>query len=205
MEGIRKANIVLESEDLMVGLSQEEKNVIMGQAYFFRAFFHNEIMKFWGRFPHIQEVFTGEVTIQRPETYREVAISINEDYKKAIELLPVDWDNEPYGQRTLGDNEARVTKGAAYAFQGKNLLLAASPLMVFNNEPGIDPYTYDEELAGMAAEAFAEVLKLEQAGEYSLAQNLEDYKSVLWETPRNTFPGLEDKAREYIFSATIAG
>lgn len=200
MLGIRKANVVLANADLMDGLSEEEKNVILGQAYFFRAFFHNEIMKFWGRFPHITEVYTGEIDTPRPETYKEVALSINEDYKKAIELLPVNWDNETYGQTTLGNNAGRVTKGAAYAFQGKNLLFAASPLMHFNNQPGIDTYTYDTALADMAAEAFAEVLKLEQAGEYSLATNMEDYKTVLWNTPRNTWPGLAPGAKELIFA-----
>ena len=202
MQGIRKANLTIASEDKMVGLTQEEKNVVLGQAYFFRAFFHNEIMKFWGRFPHIQEVFVGAVTIPRPETYKEVALSINEDYKKAIALLPVNWDNESYGQNTISNNAGRVTKGAAYAFQGKNLLLAASPLMNFNNAPGIDTYTYDTQLAGMAAEAFAEVLKLEQAGEYSLAKNMEDYKKVLWETPTNTFPGLLPEAKELVFAGS---
>ena len=204
MQGIRKANVVIANEDLMVGLTQAEKNVVLGQAYFFRAFFHNEIMKFWGRFPHITQVYDGAIDTPRPETYREVALSVNEDYKKAIELLPVNWDNEPYGQRTLGENAGRVTKGAAYAFQGKNLLWAASPLMVFNNEPGINTYTYDTELAAMAAEAFAEVFKLEQAGEYSLAKNMEDYKKVLWETPSNTWPGLVPEAHELIFAGSGA-
>jgi hypothetical protein len=202
MLGIRKANVVIANEDLMVGLTQAEKNVVLGQAYFFRAFFHNEVMKFWGRFPHIQEVFTGAITIPRPETYKEVALSINEDYKKAIELLPVDWDDEPYGQRTLGNNAGRLTKGAAYAFQGKNLLFAASPLMVYNNQPGINTYTYDTELAAMAVDAFAEVLKLEQAGEYYLARNMDDYKKVLWETRTNTWPGLVPEAKELIFAGS---
>jgi len=202
MTGIRKANMVLANEDLLVGLTQDEKNVILGQAYFFRAFFHNEIMKFWGRFPHITKVYDGAIDTPRPDTYKEVALSINEDYKKAIELLPVNWDYEEYGQRTLGNNAGRVTKGAAYAFQGKNLLFAASPLMKFNNAPGIDTYSYDTELAAMAVDAFAEVLKLEQAGEYSLAKNMEDYKKVLWETPVNTWPGLAPEARELIFAGS---
>ncbi|GGD27251.1 RagB/SusD family nutrient uptake outer membrane protein [Hyunsoonleella pacifica] len=202
MLGIRKANVVIANEDLMVGLTQAEKDVVLGQAYFFRAFFHNEVMKFWGRFPHIQEVFTGSIDIPRPETYKEAALSINEDYKKAAELLPVNWDNEPYGLATRGQNAGRLTKGAAYAFQGKNLLLAASPLMFFNNQPGINTYTYDTELADMAVDAFAEVLKLAQGGEYSLATNMEDYKKVLWETPRNTWPALVPEAKELIFAGS---
>ncbi len=80
--------------------------------------------------------------------------------RRPLQLLPVDWDNESYGQKTLGENRGRLTKGTAYAFQGKNLLFAASPLMHFNNQPGIDTYTYDTELANMAVDAFAGVLKL---------------------------------------------
>ena len=201
MQGIRKANLIIQNEDLMVGLSQEEKNVVLGQAYFFRAFFHNEIMKFWGRFPYITEVFTGTISTPRPETYKEAALAANEDYKKAIELLPVDWDNESYGKRTIGSNALRITKGAAYAFQGKNLLLAASPLMFFNNAPNINTYSYDTELASMAADAFAEVLKLKDAGEYSLAPDMEAYKTVFWDNDRNTVPGLALNAKELIFSA----
>mgnify|MGYP003631658832 CR=1 FL=1 len=201
MQGIRKANTVLESEDLMIGLSQEEKNVILGQAYFFRGYFHFQVMKFWGRFPHIQEVFFGEVTIQRPDTYRESALSITEDFNKAIDLLPVNWDTEPYGRKTLGENAGRATKGAAYAFKGKNLLFAASPLMYFNNQPGIDTYTYDTELAEMAVDAFAGVLKLVDQGVYDFA-NANQYEEVFWKTPNNNmWPGLTPGAKELIFSA----
>lgn len=197
MLGIRKANILLESADLMVGLSQKEKDVILGQAYFFRAYFHAQIMKFWGRFPHITEVFVGEVRVPRPETYKESALAVNEDYKKAIALLPIDWDDEPYGQKTLGENTLRATKGAAYALQGKNLLLAASPLMHFNNRSGINTYEYDTELANMAVDAFAEVLKLDDAGRYDLV-SFENYEDVFWRTPAaNQFTG----STEFIFSA----
>ncbi|WP_298767191.1 RagB/SusD family nutrient uptake outer membrane protein [uncultured Polaribacter sp.] len=201
MDGIRKANLVIANEDLLVNLSQAERDVILGQAYFFRAFFHNEIMKFWGRFPHIQEVFSGEITIPRPETYREAALSVNEDYKRAIELLPLNWDNETYGQRTVGNNQARITKGTAYAFQGKNLLLAASPLMFFNNQPGINTYQYDVELAQMATDAFAEFLKLVDQGFYDFA-SAENYDAVFWKTPNgNMWPGISPGAREMVFGS----
>ncbi|NJX14333.1 RagB/SusD family nutrient uptake outer membrane protein [Tamlana crocina] len=202
LRGIRKANIVIdnvENKGLMVNATQDERDVILGQAYFFRAFFHNEIMKFWGRFPHITEVYAGEISIPRPETYKECALAVNEDYKKAIELLPVNWDDEPYGQRTLGENKMRVTKGAAYAFQGKNLLLAASPLMHFNNQPGINTYEYDTELCDMAVDAFAGILKLADQGRYRLATTLEELEEVFWKSPApRTLPG----GTEFIFSAT---
>jgi hypothetical protein len=195
MYGIRKANLVIQNIDLMVNATQAEKDVILGQAYFFRAFFHNEVMKFWGRFPYITEVFVGEVTVQRPETYKEVALLVNEDYKRAAELLPLDWDNETYGQRTLGDNKNRLTKGIAYAFQGKNLLLAASPLMRANNMALGSTYDYDTELCDMAVDAFAKVIK---SGKYQLS-SWEDYDEVFWKSPTpSAWPG----GTEFIFAAT---
>ncbi|WP_136480730.1 RagB/SusD family nutrient uptake outer membrane protein [Cognatitamlana onchidii] len=197
VKGIRKANLVIESIDLMVNATQAEKDVILGQAYFFRAFFHNEIMKFWGRYPYIDKVLIDDFQIPRPETYKEVALLANEDYKRAIELLPVDWDNEAYGKRTLGENKGRVTKGTAYAFQGKNLLLAASPLMFANNGSNINTYQYDTELCDMAVDAFAGILKLADQGRYALA-TWDNYDEVFWKTPtNNAWPG----GTEYIFSA----
>jgi hypothetical protein len=44
--GIRRANLIIANKNSMENLTFQEKNVILGQAYFFRAFFHNEIMKF---------------------------------------------------------------------------------------------------------------------------------------------------------------
>lgn len=197
LRGIRNANVLIANEDLMVGLTQDEKNVILGQAYFFRAFFHNEIMKFWGRFPYIKQVLVSDFAIPRPATYKECALEANEDYKRAAALLPVNWDNETYGQKTLGENRGRLTKGTAYAFQGKNLLFAASPLMYFNNGAGINTYQYDTELADMAVDAFAEVLKLTDQGRYGLS-NWENYDEVFWKSPTNTsWPG----GAEFIFAA----
>ncbi|WP_139956624.1 RagB/SusD family nutrient uptake outer membrane protein [Flavicella sediminum] len=182
LKGIRNANIVIENIDLMVNATDEERDVILGQAYFFRAYFHNEIMKFWGRFPYIKEVLVGDFSLARPATYKECALEANEDYKRAIELLPVDWDTMSYGEKTLGDNGGRLTKGAAYAFQGKNLLLAASPLMKINNAPGINTYDYDTELCDMAVDAFAGILKLDDQGRYDLA-SWDNYDEVFWKTP----------------------
>lgn len=199
IRGIRKANIVIANIDLLQDASQAEKNVILGQAYFFRAFFHNEIMKFYGRYPYIDEVLVGEFDLPRPDTYKESALAANEDYKKAIDLLPVDWDDEGYGQLTLGENKGRLTKAAAYSFQGKNLLFAASPLMHGNNRT-INKYEYDTELCNMAVDAFANMLKLtDQLPERYQLSTWEDIDEVFWKSPQpNSWPG----ATEFIFSAT---
>ena len=194
VKGIRKANLVIENIDLMVDATQAERDVILGQAYFFRAFFHLEIMKWWGRYPYIDHVITGDFDLVRPETYKESALRAHEDFMLAVELLPVDWDNEPYGQYTLGENRGRITKGAAYGYAGKNLLLAASPLMKGTE----NTYDYDRELASMAADAFAEVLKLDDAGVYDLVP-WDRIEEVFWRVPTPMeWPG----STEYVFNNT---
>lgn len=194
VRGIRKANLAIENIDKMVDATQAERDVILGQAYFFRAFFHLEIMKFWGRFPYIDMVISDDFALTRPDTYRESALRAYEDFMLAAELLPIDWDNEPYGQYTLGENRGRVTKGAAYGYAGKNLLIAASPLMKGTQ----NTYDYDRELANMAADAFAEVLKLDDAGVYDLLP-WDRMEEAFWEVPSPMeWPG----SSEYIFNNT---
>jgi hypothetical protein len=196
-KGIRKANIAIQNVELMVNATQEEKDVILGQAYFFRAFFHYEIMKFWGRIPYIKEALTLEYDLPRPATFKEPALEANEDFEKAAQLLPVDWDDMSYGQKTFGKNKARLTKGTAYAFQGKNLLLAASPLM----KGSADTYDYDTELCNMAVDAFAEVLQLADQGEYALVP-FDRYEEVFWKVPN---PGEWPGSTELIFNGMGTG
>lgn len=40
----------------MVG-TQEEKDMIAGQLYFFRAWWHFELMTYWGGLPYIDQAF----------------------------------------------------------------------------------------------------------------------------------------------------
>ena len=69
--------------------------------------------------------------MDRPEKWEETALAIDKDFDKAIELLPLDWDDPDFapGVKTRDQNMFRITKGAALALKGKNLLYAASPLM----------------------------------------------------------------------------
>ncbi|WKN44124.1 RagB/SusD family nutrient uptake outer membrane protein [Tunicatimonas pelagia] len=193
--GIRKANLIIENANLIVDATQEEKDVLLGQAYFFRAFFHHEIMKFWGRIPYIDRSLDSEDwELARPETYKETALAIDDDFALATQLLPADWDNHPAGQKTKGINQFRATKGAAWSFKGKNLLFAASPLM----KGSTDPYDYDQQLCEMATEAFAEVLKLDESGRYELA-TMDNYQDVFYSFSGTTgyiYPG----STEFIFS-----
>jgi starch-binding outer membrane protein, SusD/RagB family len=196
--GIRKANIVIENaEKLMVDATPLERQAILGQAYFFRGFFHHEIMKYWGTIPFIDKVLGDDWQLPRPATWKETALLVNEDLKKAAELLPVDWDDwgepgEP-GNRTRGNNRFRITKGAAYSILAKNYLFAASPLM----KGGTNTYDYDVELAREAVKYFAEVIKLKDSS------GNPRYDLEPWETYDNVFyvlSGPYPGGKEFIFS-----
>jgi starch-binding outer membrane protein, SusD/RagB family len=171
--GIRVANIALSHLNDLVG-TPEEKNILAGQAYFFRGYLHYEILRAWGGIPYIDTVFAPTDQLNQPRmSYREVANKLTADFQKAAQLLPVSWDETTVGQATLGNNAGRLTKGAAYGYLGKNLLYAASPLM---NGMETGSYTYDEELCKQAAAALNEVIKL--ADQYPQYIGLEN-----WGTP----------------------
>ncbi len=177
-QGIRKANIAIQNIDMMQG-TQEERNLILGQAYFFRAFFHFNILTCWGGIPYIDKVLSPEDKLDWPRlSYLQTAERIAEDLERAAELLPKSWDETVIGQSLgIGTSAGRVTKGAAYGYLGKNWLYAASPLM--NGMETGDYTSYNKELAKKSADAFNELLKLANEGYYGL-HSWENYYQNFW-------------------------
>lgn len=155
---IRKANLALANIDKLVDGTQEERNLIKGQALFFRGFFHFDLSRFYGGLPYIDTVLTvtGKLDIPRLN-YKETALKVVKDLQAAADLLPVKWDDTERGKVTLGNNSMRVTKVHALAFKGKALLYAASPMM---NESSTGTNAYDPELCKQAAAAFAQVIDI---------------------------------------------
>jgi len=164
--GIRVANLTLKNLPLLKDATDEEKNLIAGQAYFFRAWFHWEIIKAFGGMPYVDTLFSADAELKFPRlTYQQTTERIVEDFTRAASLLPEDWDKTVTGGTHAGANAGRATKGAALAFKAKALLFAGSPLM--NAYSGND-YTYDKVYMERAAEAAWEVIKLADKGVYAL-------------------------------------
>jgi hypothetical protein len=154
--GIRKCNIGLENLDKMVDATQEEKDLIAGQLYFFRAWFHLNLITYWGGMPYIDHTLPSDVPLRLPRlTYQQTADKIAADFKKASELLPSNWDATTAGQTTSGKNELRINKWMAIAYLGKNYLYAGSPLM---NKVSGGGESYNAEYCKKAAEAFGTLL-----------------------------------------------
>jgi len=172
---IRKCNMAIENIDQMVG-TKEEKELILGQAYFFRAWWHFELMEYFGGLPYIDKVFDQNDEMKIPRlSYQECAEKVAADFQKAAELLPIDWDNTTVGALTQGKNGLRVNKIAALGYLGKNYLWAGSPLMKNGAQLGGSKgktYEYDEDYCKKAADAFGELLSLVESGQtqYSLVE-----------------------------------
>lgn len=174
---IRKCNLGLQNIDKFVTGSAEEKKLIEGQLYFFRAWWHEEMMEYFGGMPYVDTYLDANVEQRLPRlSYQECADRAAADFRKAADLLPINWDKTSAGAATQGKNDLRINKIMALGYLGKTYLWAASPLMKNGAQIGASKngktYDYDQEYAKKAAEAFGELLSLVEAGQtqYALAE-----------------------------------
>lgn len=186
---IRKCNLGLENLEKMTNCTQEEKNIIKGQLLFFRAWWHEELMEFYGGMPYVDTVLDGSQALTLPRlSFQECATKCAEDFRAAADLLPNDWDKTTIGKKTLGKNDLRITKVCALGYLGKVLLWAASPLNNLKAEVGAskngDTYRYNVEFAAKAADALGEALSEVNSGKtpYALAEykysNIYDHEAA---------------------------
>jgi starch-binding outer membrane protein, SusD/RagB family len=165
-KAIRAANIALKNLHLLENGTQEELDLLAGQAYFFRAYFHWEIMRAWGAIPYVKTALTPDSDMRIPVlNFHQTAELVLEDFQKAVELLPIDWDLTAVGNRTPGNNAGRLTKGMALSFQAEVMLWCASPMV---NGTVTKNYVYDEEYCKRSAAYAWEVIKMANEGIYAL-------------------------------------
>ncbi|MFA9388682.1 MAG: RagB/SusD family nutrient uptake outer membrane protein [Prolixibacteraceae bacterium] len=162
-KAIRICNRILDNVDVVEGLSDTERDELKGQALFFRAFFHFQLVKRYGRVPYVNRTFNtaDDMDLER-DTYDDCVQMMCDDYDEAASLLPVNFATSEFG---------RPEKGAAMAMKARALLYAASPL----NNP-----TNDQEKWKQAAQAAYEVIAL---GRYSLVPK-ERYQNIFYGVPK---------------------
>lgn len=155
-------------------LTPEQKNEILGQAYFYRSWFYFQIIKRYGGMPIIDKVFEGGDDDIPRVTYHESHDWMMEDIQKAIYMLPDSWDDPNYG---------RPTKIAAMALKEWAQLFDASPLMQ-NDLNSTENKGYDTERAKSAAKSAYEVIRYMDGSKsapypYGLASK-EEYTNVFY-------------------------
>ncbi|RLJ79571.1 RagB/SusD family nutrient uptake outer membrane protein [Pedobacter alluvionis] len=197
---IRKANVGLANLDKLTDATQEEKDLIAGQLYFFRGYFHFVLMEYWGGLPYIDQVLPSDQVLQLPRlSYQATADKVAADLQRAAALLPVDWDQTVVGKQTAGNNNTRINKIMALGFLGKNYLWAGSPLM---NRESTGNNTYNQDYCKKSADALASALQIiESTGRYELAP-FSQYRDLFYTFNQNgKIPGL----KEAIFLENLAG
>ena len=187
---IRKCNMGIENIGSLVG-TDEERDLLLGQMYFFRAWWHFELMCYFGGLPYIDKAFVDGHIPELPRlSFQKCADRCAEDFERAAELLPLDpadWTattaSGDYNMKA--GNELRVNKFMALCYLGKCYLWAGSPLMkefekwnkgeqpvLLGASQNGKTYDYDEAYCKKAAEALGRALDLVAKGQvsYKLAE-----------------------------------
>lgn len=153
---IKNCNIFFNNLENLNSISEDKRNILIGEATFFRAYYYMELVNNYGGVPLITRLFQlddPEMMVER-DSYDDCVKFIVDEFSKAADLLPTKFSGTDFG---------RVTKGAALAMKARMLLYAASPLWNPDN---------DRAKWQAAAEANKEVIDL---GLYSLDP---DYKGL---------------------------
>ncbi|MGQ1948221.1 RagB/SusD family nutrient uptake outer membrane protein [Geofilum sp. OHC36d9] len=114
-------------------MNDDDKQLLLGQVLFFRAWRNWELVKLYGGIPLIfavQDPYFDDFDVARSSTKASVEAIVS-DLNNAITMLPARWD--------LQEDQGRITSGAAAAFKGRVLLAWASPM--FSPDNNIDRWT----------------------------------------------------------------
>jgi len=148
-KALRVVNKIIEKVPNMSAISQEQKNELLGQAYFLRAWHYFEIIRRWGGMPKFDKVYAPDDDLDMERlTYHESTEWLITDLNRAFDLLPERWPEAELG---------RATKGAAKALKSMAALYAASPLMS-NDLNTVANTGYDEQWSKDAAQYASETL-----------------------------------------------
>ena len=193
---IRKCNMGIENIGSLVG-TDEERDLLLGQMYFFRAWWHFQLMQYFGGLPYINKSFVDGHIPELPRlSFQECADSCAQDFERAYELLPLDskdWDATLVAKdnNTVNNNFLRVTKFMALCYMGKVYLWAGSPLMkefekwnkgeqpvLLGASQNGKTYDYDEKYCKKAAEALGKALDMVAKGQVNYKLGIFKFASI---------------------------
>lgn len=172
---IRVANKAIENIDQIQDCTEAERNDLLGQAYFVRAFCHFELFRLYGSLPYIDHALGAddEWDLACDDDY-EFLKKCAQDYQTAFEYMDkagVVRRDPASGAGNLADaNQDKPNGATALAMKSRVLLYAASPL---NNRMN-DLQRWED-----AADAAAEALNVALANGYVLLPK-SDYSKNFW-------------------------
>lgn len=150
---IRYANIVLANIDNVQDISESDKNNILGQAYFFRAWIYFELIKMYGDVPYttVPLDLTDQENIERND-WKEIYGHVMDDFNQAIKLLPEYTDNGRINQYIARAYKARAALYFAnpdcphHVDNGWNVAAEEAKIIIDSQKYDL----YDEDYAGTA-------------------------------------------------------
>ena len=122
-------------------LTQEQKDVVLGQAYFLRAWIYYNLFKWYGGVPLVEEVQnpTEDAITPRSSAKATYEFVLN-DLQRSADMLLAETSNGGWN----GSNWGRITSGTALALKGRLMLLWASPLFNRSNDQSRWTNAYNE-------------------------------------------------------------
>jgi hypothetical protein len=170
------------TQDQIPNITETQKNELLGQAYFFRAWYYFQLIQRAGGMPILDKSFNSNDNTDLDRlTYSESTEWLLTDLDKAIDLLPATWGDIEFG---------RATKGAAMAVKSMATLYAASPLM--QNDLNSTQYLdYSQPWSERAAEYANDVIKYINAGSGGAGfrlMNASEYKNIFYTEGVNASP-----------------
>ncbi len=138
--GIFRANTVLDQLNANANAVEDEttRNRMEGEAKFLRAFFYFDLVRYYGRVPLMDRVYTPEETLDLGRSpVADVYDLILSDLQDAITLLPATYP---------GSQEGKATSWSAKAMLGLVYLTRSGPTYGIEG-PGLDSGEYTEALA----------------------------------------------------------
>lgn len=181
---IRRANLMLQNSQ---NYSRDDINTYVGEAYFFRAYFHFDLVQLYGdviKVDKVMDIDSPEMNQKRNDR-GEVIDFILDDLNKAVELLP----DEP-------EEDGRICKMVAYAFMSRVALYEGTWQKFRDNTErgktllGIAVDAADKVIASKKYELF----KSESLGDYSYK-----YLFILENVKSNPAGLTKNDNKEYIF------
>ena len=115
---IRWANLVFANIDKVEGLTESQRNNILGQAYFFRGLIYFDLIRQFGDVPYTTEPLDldDQADIVRTD-WKTVYDNVMADLDQAIALLPAN----------VAASDGRAGKALAYAVKARAALYFANP------------------------------------------------------------------------------
>lgn len=181
---IREANLVLSKVDEVPDYDQEEKNKVLGQAYFFRGFLYFDLIRQFGDVPYTDSPLTLADQENITRTPRaEVYANLMSDLDKAVDYLPTEWPSSDYG---------RVTKGAALSIKARAALYYGDWQVAADNAKKVMDlgiyHLYDEGNTGKYQELFWETA--DNCDEFILVKQFKSPENTWYLIGWEAFPTL---------------